>query len=354
MKVWAVTKVGKPVEFIDRPNPMPTGTEVVLDVTHCGVCHSDLHFCKGEYQMGGGKIMNLTDRGVELPRAPGHEVFGRVVAAGPDAEGIAIGDQRIVYPWIGCGHCKYCKSENDNMCATQSAIGVIRHGGFGEKVMVPHPRYLVEADGIDPALASTFACSGITTLSAIRKLGEVPLEQAVVLIGAGGLGHAAISMLHALGHQAIVVVDIDPAKRVAALTAGATAVVDGSRGDVVEAIKNAVGGPVLSIIDFVNNTETAQSAYASLAKGGKLIMVGVAGGDLTLGLAEMIFKGLSIMGSVTGSIQDLRDIVALAQKGKLNPVPIVRMSKDQANEALDMLRAGQAIGRIVLEGSREV
>ena len=350
MKAWAVTATGQPVELIDRPDPVPTGTEVVLDVTHCGVCHSDLHFCKGEYKMGGGQIMRLVDRGVELPRAPGHEVFGRVTAMGPEAAEVAIGDLRIVYPWIGCGTCEHCLAERDNMCATQKSIGVVRHGGFGEKVMVPHSRYLIAADGVDPASAATFACSGITTLSAIRKLGEVPPDQPIVLIGAGGVGHAAIAMLQALGHRAIVVVDIDPAKRAAALEAGATSVVDGAADDVVSSIQQAVDGPVLAIIDFVNNTGTASTAYASLAKGGRLIMVGVAGGDLTIALAEMIFKGLSIMGSVTGTIQDLRDVVALAQSGALKPVPITRMPKDSANEALDRLRAGQAVGRIVLEG----
>ena len=80
-------------------------------MTRCGVCHSDLHFWHGAYDMGGGKVMRLTDRGVELPRAPGHEIVGRVVAVGPEAEGVAIGDDRIVYPWLGCGECDRCRVE---------------------------------------------------------------------------------------------------------------------------------------------------------------------------------------------------------------------------------------------------
>ena len=353
MKAWALTETGKPVELIDQPDPQATGTEVVIEVTHCGVCHSDLHFCKGEYNMGGGQVMRITDRGVALPRAPGHEVFGRVVAMGPEAEGVAIGDERIVYPWLGCGTCEHCLTENDNMCAAPAAVGVIRHGGFAERVMVPHPRYLIAADGIDPGLAATFACSGITVLSAIRKLGDIPPDQPVVLIGAGGVGHAAIAMLQALGHRAIVVVDIDADKRAAALAAGATAVVDGTAEDLPAAIKAAVGGPVLSVIDLVNNSATARAAHDSLAKGGRQVLVGVAGGDLNLSLAGMIFRGLTVQGSIVGTLQDLRDVVALAQAGKLKPVPTTNLPKAAANQALDTLRAGKAIGRIILEGRPE-
>src|SRR3546814_9576559 len=76
------------------------GSEVLVEVTHCGVCHSDLHFWKGEYNLGGGKVMKLAERGVTLPRAPGHEIAGRVAAFGPEASGVALGDLRVVYPWI--------------------------------------------------------------------------------------------------------------------------------------------------------------------------------------------------------------------------------------------------------------
>lgn len=155
MKAWAVVRNEQPLECIELPDPVPTGTEVVLDVTRCGVCHSDLHFWHGAYDMGGGKVMRLADRGVELPRAPGHEIVGRVVAVGPDAEGVAVGDDRIVYPWLGCGECDRCRVEQDNLCLKQASLGVIRHGGFAGRVKVPHPRYLVDYGDLDPSLAAT-------------------------------------------------------------------------------------------------------------------------------------------------------------------------------------------------------
>ncbi len=353
MKAWAVIKNGAPLEHIDIPDREPTGTEVVLAVTHCGVCHSELHFWKGSYNMGGGKTMNLAERGVVLPRAPGHEVAGRVIKIGPDATGVAIGDRRVVFPWLGCGHCERCLSGRDNLCDKPNSIGVMQHGGFGDQVLVPHPRFLVDTGELDPALAATLACSGITVYSAIKKIMPLPANAPVVLIGAGGLGLSAIAMLNALGHQNIVSVDISAEKRAAALDMGATKAVDGSQNNVAELILQATGGPVQAAIDFVNTSSTAQLGFECLAKGGKLILVGVAGGELVVSLAGMVFKPRTVQGSATGSPQDLRDVVALARAGKLKAIPLTILPKNQANAALTMLLNGQVSGRIVLAATED-
>ena len=148
--------------------------------------------------------------------------------------------------------------------------------------------------------------------------------------------------------------DIDESKRNAALAAGATSVVDGRAADVTAAIIAAAGGPVLYALDFVNNSATAKTAFDSLAKGGKLILVGVAGGELELSLAGMIFTARDVAGTQTGSLQDLRDVVELARSGKLRPIPVECMPMDRANDALQKLDAGQATGRIVLEAADPV
>ena len=144
MQAWAVVASNAPLELIEMATPEPTGTEVLIEVTHCGVCHSDLHFWEGGYDLGGGKRMLLKDRGVTLPRAVGHEILGRVAKLGPDATGVAVGDRRIVYPWLGCGACRWCKAEQDNLCPNQRSLGVVQNGGFASHVLVPHPRYLVD------------------------------------------------------------------------------------------------------------------------------------------------------------------------------------------------------------------
>lgn len=348
MSIWAVVENGAPLQRIKRPAREPVGTEVLLDVTHAGVCHSDLHFWKGSYDMGGGKLMKLAERGVVLPRAPGHEVVGRVAKLGPDAQGVKVGDLRIVFPWLGCGICEVCLRGDDNLCTKPNAIGVMQDGGFGEQVVVPDARFLVDPGDVDPAYAATLACSGITVYSAIKKVMPMAPDEPIVLFGAGGLGLAAISMLKALGHSAIVSVDISADKRAVALDMGATHVFDGSRSDLVASILAVTGGPVMAVIDFVNINSTSQTGLELLAKGGKLILVGVGGGELMLSLAGMIFRPRTIQGSATGNPQDLREVAALARSGKLKPIPVTVMPKDEANAALRLLHDGGVNGRVVL------
>ncbi len=142
MRSYAVKFFCSPVEPIETAEPEPKGTEVVIDVTRCGVCHSDLHLQEGYYDLGGGKKLSLADRGVALPAVLGHEVLGRLVAKGPDAP---IGDDQmgrtfVVFPWLGCGTCEACRSGRENDCAKPCSIGVHRAGGYSEKCLVPHPR----------------------------------------------------------------------------------------------------------------------------------------------------------------------------------------------------------------------
>ncbi len=351
MRAWAVVENGKPLREIQLPTPEPTGTQVLLETTHCGVCHSDLHIWDGQYDLGGGKVMNLKDRGVVLPLALGHEIVGRVVKLGPKASGVAVGDIRIVFPWVGCGHCPACLSDEDNMCQTPRSIGVFQNGGFGTHVLAMHPRHLVDPGTLDPAVAATYACSGITVFSAIKKVIPMPPDEPIVLVGAGGLGLNAIAVLKALGHQNIVVVDISAEKRAAAERAGAANTVDGNGEDVVARLTEACGGAgrVGAVIDLVNGTATARMAFAALRKGGKLIQVGLFGGELTLPLPLMAIRALTIQGSYVGSVKDLRELVKLAQGGGLEALPVSTVPQAEANDALMRLRDGKITGRVVLK-----
>ncbi len=348
MRAWAVVEHGAPLRCVELPDPVPTGTEVVVEVTRCGVCHSDLHLWHGGYDLGGGRWLSVRDRGLVLPAAPGHEIVGRVARLGPDAAGlgVAVGDDRVVYPWIGCGGCAYCLAEQDNLCSAQRSLGVAVNGGFGRLVRVPHPRYLLPFDGVDASLAATYACSGLTAYSAARKVLPLPSGTNVVLIGAGGLGLAAIAVLRALGHDAIVAVDVGEAKRRSALDAGARAAVDGGATDAADRLTAL--GPIGAVIDFVGSDATAALGLSVLPKAGRLVLVGIGGGELTLSVAGTIFRAHSIQGSLTGSIAELRDVLRLAREGRLAPTPVRDVPKDQANDAMTALDRGEVTGRIVL------
>ena len=350
MRAWAVVENGAPLKEIELPTPEPKGTEVLIEVTHCGVCHSDLHIWDGYYDLGGGKHMSLKDRGVTLPLAMGHEIVGRVAKLGPDAKGVKVGDLRIVFPWLGCGTCEKCLAEEDNMCVTARSLGVFQNGGYGTHVVAPHPRHLVDPGTLDPALAATYACSGITVYSAIRKVMPLPPQEAIVIVGAGGLGLNALAVLKALKHQNIVVVDVSEEKRRAALAAGASKVVDGTGegAEVTKRITDAAGGSVLAVIDLVNGTATARFAFDALRKGGKLVQVGLFGGELSLPLPLMAIRALTVQGSYVGNPKELRELVKLAQEGTLPALPVTTIPQSRAYEALMRLKDGKVTGRLVL------
>lgn len=348
MRGWAVVANGAPLEEIDMPMPEPQGSEVLIEVTHCGVCHSDLHIWDGYYDLGSAGRYDIVQRGITLPLALGHEIVGRVVKLGPEASGVQPGDLRIVYPWVGCGTCARCQAGEDNFCPKMRSLGIYQNGGFASHVIAAHPRHLVDPGTLDPALAATYACSGITVLSAVKKIMPLPAEDPVVLIGAGGLGLSAIAMLKTLGHQSIVSVDVAPEKREAAIAAGATATVDGLEERLDKAIVAACGRQPEAIIDLVNGSGTARAAYGALAKGGRLVMVGLFGGELRLPLPFVPMRMLTIQGSFVGTPADLRELVDLAQGGSLPALPIERVPRSQSNTALNRLKDGKVNGRLVL------
>lgn len=352
MRAYAVVENGQPLQELEWPTPEPTGTQVLIEVTHCGVCHSDLHIWEGYYDLGGGQRMTLTDRGVKLPLAMGHEIVGRVAKLGPDAKGVKVGDLRIVFPWLGCGECETCLNEDDNMCTKAAkSLGVFANGGYGSHVIAPHPRHLVDPGNIDPAVAATYACSGITVYAAIKKAMPLKPTDPIVLVGAGGLGLNAIAILKALKHQNIISVDISEEKRNAALKTGATKVVDGSGegSEVTKRIIAAAGGMVPAVIDLVNGTATARFAFDALIKGGKLIQVGLFGGELKLPLPLMATRALTVQGSYVGNPKELRELVHLAQEGVLEALPVATVPQAQAYDALMRLKDGKVTGRLVLK-----
>ena len=350
MRAWAVVETGKPLKELELPTPEPKGAEVLLEVTHAGVCHSDLHIWEGEYDLGSRGKMRLTDRGVVLPLAMGHEIVGRVAKLGPEAEGkgVKVGETRLVYPWVGCGKCDVCRREEENMCLTPRSLGVYQNGGYATHVLATHWSHLVDIAGLDPALAATYACSGVTVYSAINKLLPIGPEEPLVLVGAGGLGLNAIAILKALGHRRICVVDVDQRKLDAAKEEGATDTVLAGDEGTTKRILEACGGPVAGVVDLVNGTQTARFAFDALRKGGKLVQVGLFGGEMNIPLPLMPIRALTIQGSYVGNVKELRALVDIAKEGKIPPIPVTREPLRNADSALNRLREGKVVGRIVL------
>ncbi|MBR0694426.1 alcohol dehydrogenase [Bradyrhizobium lablabi] len=354
MKSFQVVDFNAPLQEVDQPTPQPSGTQVLIKVKAAGVCHSDLHIWEGGYDLGHGrKPLSLKDRGVSLPRTMGHETVGQIVALGPDLKdadkgGLKVGDVALVYPWLGCGKCATCLGGDENMCAVKpNALGVYCDGGYADHMTVPHAKYLLNLDGLDPVTTAPYACSGVTTYSALKKI-EKDLDTPVVIFGAGGLGLMALSLLKAMGGKGAIVVDIDAKKREAAEAAGALATVDGKAPDALEQLMKKAGQPIRAAIDLVGNAQTTQLGFDCLTKGGKLVIVGLFGGGATWALPLIPIKAITIQGSYVGNLRETQELLDLVRAKKIPPIPVTPMPLARANEALVDLQKGKLVGRAVL------
>jgi propanol-preferring alcohol dehydrogenase len=353
MKSFKVADFNAPLQEVDQPTPQPEGTQVLIKVKAAGVCHSDLHIWEGGYDLGHGrKPLSLRDRGVTLPRTMGHETVGQILAFGPEAKadtaGLKVGDIALVYPWLGCGQCKTCLGGDENMCVVKpSALGVYCDGGYADHMIVPNPKYLLNLEGLDPVTAAPYACSGVTTYSALKKV-EQAFDTPIVIFGAGGLGLMALSLLQAMGGKGAIVVDIDLKKREAAAHAGALAVVDGGAADALEQIVKAAGEPIRAVIDLVGNAKTSQLGFDCLTKGGKLVIVGLFGGGAPWALPLIPIKAITIQGSYVGNLRETRELLDLVRAKEIAPIPVTPMPLARANEALLDLQKGRLVGRAIL------
>ena len=346
---YQIIEHGQPLQRVLSATPKPQGTEVLMRITRAGVCHSDLHIWDGYFDLGGGKRFYVKERGCIPPFTLGHEPFGVVEALGSSVskhdKKIRVGQKRLIYPWIGCGKCAVCKSGQDNYCVSGIRfLGVSRPGAYSTHVLVPDPKYLIDTAGIEDSFAATLACSAVTAYSASAKLPELGPKDSVAILGCGGLGLIGISVLRAKGVKNIIGCDIDDAKLAAAAKLGASRTVNTRAPDAAQSLQGIAGA-----IDFVGNPATAALGMAALRKGGRYVICGLYGGELTHPLPPFAQRAIGIIGSYVGNLQELKEVVALARKKKLKPSPVETRPADAVNRALEDLKAGRVVGRIVLD-----
>ena len=326
----------------------PRGSEVLLRVAACGVCHSDVHLHDGYFDLGNGRRLDLA-KGRQLPLILGHEIAGEVVACGPDAVGTAVGDRRVVYPWIGCGACVVCAHGDEHQCRSPQQLGVNTSGGFADYALVPHPRYLFDYGPVKASLAATYACSGLTAYSALRKvLQPDDAPRSLLIVGLGGVGLAAVSLAQTVGPFEIVGADIHDARLAVARERGVAETVNAQAPDASNIVKRCTGGGVDAAIDFVGSEQSASFAVGALAVGGTLVVVGLFGGALTMSLPLLPLKQLSIRGSYVGSMQEMAALMSLARSEQGPALPLTERPLAEAQQSIDDLRAGRIMGRVVL------
>lgn len=338
---------------VEIPRVIPRS--VLVKVTATGVCHSDLHLISGAYDMGEGRRLSTTDGGKRLPLTPGHEIAGTVeeLGSGPESGGVRPGDRVIVYPWIGCGSCRKCRAGKENLCeGTPAFLGFMRDGGYAEFVLVPDARYLVNVGDMDPSQSATLACSGLTAFTTIRKCG-LRSDELLLVIGAGGVGTAAIQLAKKTTEARVAVTDVDESKLELATRLGADHVFNTAEMDAaglatsVRSVNHGRGAD--AVADFVGTPATTSLGFRLLGREGRLVLVGLVGGSAQLSLPLFPLRGAQIVGNFTGTLADLVELVDLARKGTLAPVVTGAFPLEEANEVLTRLGRGEVEGRAVLK-----
>jgi D-arabinose 1-dehydrogenase-like Zn-dependent alcohol dehydrogenase len=353
MTSYQVETFGKPLAQKLREVPQAQGREVVLRIGSCGVCHSDVHLHDGYFDLGGGNKLDMT-RALQPPRTLGHEIAGTVVAVGPEAQGVQVGDRRVVFPWLGCGTCSLCREGREHLCNRPQALGIQRDGGFASHVVVPDGKYLLDYGTLAEEQACTYACSGLTAYSALKKVGTVGPQDPLLIIGAGGVGLSGIRLARQMHGVAPIVVELDQGKWDIAREAGAGELIDPTADGALKNLLKATGGGVAAAIDFVGAAATFNFGFGALRKAGKLVCVGLFGGATPIVPALVSMKAVSVEGSYVGSLQEMQELMAIARSGVLPGLPLATQPLSTATQALEDLRAGRIRGRTILKPGADV
>jgi propanol-preferring alcohol dehydrogenase len=349
MRSARIVKPNEALEVQELETPKAKGSQVLIKVQSSGVCHSDIHLWEGGYKGIEGQFLKTTDRGVKYPLTPGHEIAGIVDNLGEEAQGFTKNEKVLVYPWIGEGLCPACRSGEENLCDKPRSLGVYVDGGYAEYVLVPSYKYLLKMDDeMDTDASATLSCSALTAYGAVKNTTLKPNDN-VVIVGAGGLGLMAIQLAKAVTGSKIIAMDLDDEKLRAAKKNGADNTINSKKEDPVKAVMeltDKIGAD--AVIDFVNASKTVETDMQFLRRRAKLVLVGLFGGELKLNLVSMPTRAYRLIGSYTGTLNDMIELVSLARRGVIKPLVSNRFKLNQATEALKMLKEGKILGRGVI------
>jgi propanol-preferring alcohol dehydrogenase len=339
MKAAVVRSVDRPLEIEDLPIPEPAAGQVLVRIETCGLCHTDIHAARGEWPVKPAP-----------PFIPGHEGVGVIERLGDGPMyGLEPG-MRVALPWLGyaCGVCRYCNSGRETLCLEQKNMGYALNGGFAEYAL-GYARHVVRVpDGIASADASPLTCAGVTTYKAVKDSGATS-SSVVAVFGTGGLGHLAVQYARITG-ASVIAVDINDARLQSARAVGAEHLINPLHEDPIAAIQR-LGGADAAISTAVS-PQAFEQAYGSLARGGKLVFVGLpADNHIQLPIFETVLGGLDIHGSIVGTRHDLEEVFELHRRG-LTRLQYAERSLEDVNTSIEQVLDGSAPApRLVLRMS---
>jgi len=336
MKAAVLHEFKQPLVFKEVPRPQLQSMDVLIKVEACGVCHSDLHLADGDWS----QLAAIVKR----PLILGHEIAGRVIDKGDDVHDLRIGD-RVGVPWVHwtCGECEFCREGNENLCPKQKITGVTVDGGYAEFVKAPASHALMIPDGLSSVEAAPLFCAGVTVFRALKQARVSP-GQRLAVFGVGGLGHLAIQIGQGLGAD-IAAIDISDEKLALAKSLGASTALNAASNNVVKELRTK-GGVHIALVASAARA-AYDMAFSCVRPTGTLLVVGLPAENICFPPILMAAAEVRIQASAVGTRQDVRDVLALASRGKIR-CRVDTRPLSEANHALDLLRSGQVSGRIVL------
>jgi propanol-preferring alcohol dehydrogenase len=336
MQAAVLHEFKKPLTIEDVPRPVPNADEVLIQVEACGVCHSDLHLAEGDWP----QLAAITKR----PLILGHEIAGHVIERGASVRDMQVGE-RVGLPWIywTCGECELCLEGNENLCARQKITGVTVDGGFAELVTAPASHVVKIPDRLSSFDVAPLFCAGLTVYRSLKHAGILP-GQRVAIFGIGGLGHLAVQIARNMGAD-ITAIDVADEKLALARSLGASHGLNATSTKVIKELR-AKGGVHLALV-----TSAAKSAYdlafSCLRPTGTLLVVGLPSESLCFPPILMAALEVRIRASAVGTRQELSEVLAMANDGKII-CHATRRPLAEVNDVLDQMRRGQVSGRVVL------
>ena len=327
----------RPAEFQDVPVPAPRSEEVLVEVAAVGLCHSDVHFLhapEGAFPY-------------PVPFTLGHEIAGKVVAAGSSISGFSLDTAVAVALGPRCWRCLACLRGEDNLCTNRkNGRGWGQDGGLARYVAVP-VREVVPLGSLDPALAAPLADAGVTAYHAVRRVApRLRGSSTAVVIGVGGLGGFAVQLLRQLTSSRIIAIDASAAKQVRARELGADVVLSAAEAAPTVLRELTAGVGAEAVLDFVGSDATLALALASGRAGGAIAIVGAGGGTVPVGWGRLP-NNCDLFIPQGGTTADLYDVIALANAGRLR-IDVERFAFERTAEAYAQVEAGTVAGRAVV------
>jgi propanol-preferring alcohol dehydrogenase len=336
MQAAVVEQFGKPMVIRELDIPTPGPGQILVKTEACGVCHTDVHAADGDWPLK-----------PKPPFVPGHEAIGLVSAIGAGVTLVKEGD-RVGVPWLysACGHCEYCLTAWETVCADAKFGGYTQNGGFAE-YLLGDPNYVARIpSGLDAKLAAPLICAGITTYKGI-KVTEARAGEWIVISGAGGLGHLAIQYAKIMGLQ-VCAVDIDDDKLALATQMGADLVVNAKHPAAVEAVKKGTSGGAHGVLITAPSLGAFKQGVEMTRKRGTCVLVGLPPGDFPVPLFDVVANCITIRGSFVGNREDMAETLAFAAEGRVK-ADIELEPLSAINGIFSRLKEGKVAGRVVID-----